>query len=147
MGLCLVTISTVLYVCSIFVVFDVETVFLYPWAMSFTYWVYLRFIEAFIFVLILIIGLVYAWRKGHGMVLAPEYSHNKKKTKIRLRQLMNSIQLPLLDRILSSLWSLLYGTACCFIEFASLIGSRFDFDRYGLASRSSPRQSDLILIA
>ena len=27
---------------------------------------------------------------------------------------------------LSSLWPLLYGTACCFIEFAALIGSRFD---------------------
>ncbi len=26
---------------------------------------------------------------------------------------------------LSSLWPLLYGTACCFIEFAALIGSRF----------------------
>ncbi|MCO5592788.1 hypothetical protein L7F22_046791 [Adiantum nelumboides] len=30
---------------------------------------------------------------------------------------------------LSSLWPLLFGTSCCFIEFASLIGSRFDFDR------------------
>ncbi|MBD0345519.1 MAG: NADH-quinone oxidoreductase subunit B, partial [Coleofasciculus sp. Co-bin14] len=27
---------------------------------------------------------------------------------------------------LSSLWPMLYGTACCFIEFAALIGSRFD---------------------
>jgi len=48
---------------------------------------------------------------------------------------------------LSSLWPLLYGTSCCFIEFASLIGSRFDFDRYGLVPRSSPRQSDLIITA
>lgn len=48
---------------------------------------------------------------------------------------------------LSSLWPLLYGTSCCFIEFASLLGSRFDFDRYGLVPRSSPRQSDLIITA
>nr|YP_009562306.1 NADH-plastoquinone oxidoreductase subunit K [Trichomanes trollii]QAV57663.1 NADH-plastoquinone oxidoreductase subunit K [Trichomanes trollii] len=48
---------------------------------------------------------------------------------------------------LSSLWPLLYGTSCCFIEFASLIGSRFDFDRYGLVPRSSPRQADLIVTA
>nr|YP_009434683.1 NADH-plastoquinone oxidoreductase subunit K [Sinowilsonia henryi]ATG24482.1 NADH-plastoquinone oxidoreductase subunit K [Sinowilsonia henryi] len=78
---------------------------------------------------------------------------------------MNSIEVPLLDRTtqnsvisttsndlsnwsrLSSLWPLLYGTSCCFIEFASLIGSRFDFDRYGLVPRSSPRQADLILTA
>lgn len=78
---------------------------------------------------------------------------------------MNSIKIPLLARTiqnsvisttsndlsnwsrLSSLWPLLYGTSCCFIEFASLIGSRFDFDRYGLVPRSSPRQADLILTA
>ena len=78
---------------------------------------------------------------------------------------MNSIEFPLFHRTtqnsvisttlndlsnwsrLSSLWPLLYGTSCCFIEFASLIGSRFDFDRYGLVPRSSPRQADLILTA
>ncbi|KAH1120840.1 hypothetical protein J1N35_004000 [Gossypium stocksii] len=76
---------------------------------------------------------------------------------------MNSIEFPLIDRTtqnsvisttlndlsnwsrLSSVWLLLYGSNCCFIEFASLIGSRFDFDRYGLVPRSSPGQADLIL--
>ena len=48
---------------------------------------------------------------------------------------------------LSSLWPLLYGTACCFVEFAALIGSRFDFDRFGLVPRSSPRQADLLIVA
>lgn len=48
---------------------------------------------------------------------------------------------------LSSLWPMMYGTACCFIEFAAMIGSRFDFDRFGLVPRSSPRQSDLIITA
>jgi NAD(P)H-quinone oxidoreductase subunit K len=48
---------------------------------------------------------------------------------------------------LSSLWPLLYGTACCFIEFAAMIGSRFDFDRFGLIPRASPRQADLIILA
>nr|YP_010192952.1 NADH dehydrogenase ND3 subunit [Leptopus cordifolius]QZP42339.1 NADH dehydrogenase ND3 subunit [Leptopus cordifolius] len=48
----------------VFVVFDVETVFLYPWAMSFDILGVSVFIEALIFVLILIVGLVYAWRKG-----------------------------------------------------------------------------------
>nr|YP_004940514.1 NADH-plastoquinone oxidoreductase subunit K [Dorcoceras hygrometricum]AEK53233.1 NADH-plastoquinone oxidoreductase subunit K [Dorcoceras hygrometricum] len=103
---------------------------------------------------------------GIGMVLAPEYSDNKKKRgKKKISKVMNSIEFPLLDRTaensvisttlndlsnwsrLSSLWPLLYGTSCCFIEFASLIGSRFDFDRYGLVPRSSPRQADLILTA
>lgn len=48
---------------------------------------------------------------------------------------------------LSSLWPLMYGTACCFIELAAMIGSRFDFDRFGLVPRSSPRQADLIITA
>lgn len=48
---------------------------------------------------------------------------------------------------LHSLWPLLYGTACCFIEFAAMIGPRFDFDRFGLIPRSSPRQADLLILA
>jgi NAD(P)H-quinone oxidoreductase subunit K len=48
---------------------------------------------------------------------------------------------------MSSLWPLLYGTSCCFIEVAAMIGSRFDFDRFGLLPRSSPRQADLIITA
>ncbi|GAB4217340.1 MAG: photosynthetic/respiratory NAD(P)H-quinone oxidoreductase subunit K [Synechococcales cyanobacterium] len=48
---------------------------------------------------------------------------------------------------MSSLWPLMYGTACCFIEFAAMIGARFDFDRFGLLPRCSPRQADLIITA
>jgi NAD(P)H-quinone oxidoreductase subunit K len=68
------------------------------------------------------------------------------------QQLSENIILTTLDDLynwarLSSLWPLLYGTACCFIEFAALIGSRFDFDRFGLIPRASPRQADLIILA
>ena len=48
----------------VFVVFYVKTVFLYPWAMSFDVLGISVFIEAFIFMLILIVGSVYAWQKG-----------------------------------------------------------------------------------
>jgi NAD(P)H-quinone oxidoreductase subunit 3 len=48
----------------VFVIFDVETVFLYPWAVAFNQLGLLAFIEALIFIAILVIGLVYAWRKG-----------------------------------------------------------------------------------
>lgn len=50
----------------IFIVFDVEFVFLVPWAVIFdiaTNKVFL-IVEAFIFVFILVLGLIYAWRKG-----------------------------------------------------------------------------------
>jgi NAD(P)H-quinone oxidoreductase subunit K len=36
--------------------------------------------------------------------------------------------------------------SCYFIEFVLLIGSRFNYDRYGLVPRSTLRQADLILI-
>ncbi|KAJ0018738.1 hypothetical protein Pint_09960 [Pistacia integerrima] len=48
----------------VFVFFDIETVFLYPWATSFDVWGVSVFIEALIFMLILIVGSVYVWRKG-----------------------------------------------------------------------------------
>ena len=47
-----------------FVIFDVETVFLYPWAVAFSKLGLLAFVEAIIFISILVLGLVYAWRKG-----------------------------------------------------------------------------------
>ncbi len=48
----------------VFVIFDVETVFLYPWAVAFHQLGLLAFIEALIFITILVVALVYAWRKG-----------------------------------------------------------------------------------
>jgi NAD(P)H-quinone oxidoreductase subunit 3 len=48
----------------VFVIFDVETVFLYPWAVAFHKLGVLAFVEALVFISILVVALVYAWRKG-----------------------------------------------------------------------------------
>jgi NADH:ubiquinone oxidoreductase subunit 3 (subunit A) len=48
----------------IFVVFDVETVFLFPWAVSFKQLGFFALVEMFVFIAILVVGLAYAWRKG-----------------------------------------------------------------------------------
>ncbi|KAL5547590.1 hypothetical protein UlMin_002821 [Ulmus minor] len=56
--------SIIICLLSFFVVFDVEMVFLYPWTMSFDVLGASVFIEALIFVFILIVGSIYAWRKG-----------------------------------------------------------------------------------
>jgi NAD(P)H-quinone oxidoreductase subunit 3 len=48
----------------IFVVFDVETVFLYPWAVIMRRLGFYGFAEMVVFVAILVLGLAYAWRKG-----------------------------------------------------------------------------------
>ncbi len=48
---------------------------------------------------------------------------------------------------LSSIYPLMFGTACCFVEFAAMIGSRFDLDRFGIFPRPSPRAADLLITA
>ena len=48
----------------IFLVFDVETVFLFPWAVSLNSLPLFAVFEGIIFILILLAGLVYAWKKG-----------------------------------------------------------------------------------
>nr|YP_009578749.1 NADH-plastoquinone oxidoreductase subunit K [Taxus brevifolia]QBK34156.1 NADH-plastoquinone oxidoreductase subunit K [Taxus brevifolia]QBK34320.1 NADH-plastoquinone oxidoreductase subunit K [Taxus brevifolia]QBK36370.1 NADH-plastoquinone oxidoreductase subunit K [Taxus brevifolia] len=104
-------------------------------------------------------------KRSIGMVLTSRFWGGRREVENSIKPAINPIESLLLDQSipnsvisttlndlsnwarLSSLWPLLYGTSCCFIEFASLIGSRFDFDRYGLVPRSSPRQADLLITA
>ncbi|MBO8137735.1 MAG: NADH-quinone oxidoreductase subunit A [Desulfotomaculum sp.] len=48
----------------LFVIFDVETIYLYPWAVKFNKLGMFAFIEMIIFIFILVVGLWYAWKKG-----------------------------------------------------------------------------------
>lgn len=47
-----------------FLIFDVEAVFLFPWAVAYNQLTFFAVIEGVIFALILMGGLVYAWKKG-----------------------------------------------------------------------------------
>lgn len=47
----------------------------------------------------------------------------------------------------SSLWYMLFGLACCAIELMATGAARYDFDRFGMLFRASPRQSDLMIVA
>ena len=47
----------------IFVVFDVEVIFLYSWAVAFPDQLIIGFVEALTFIGILVVGYLYAWRK------------------------------------------------------------------------------------
>ena len=46
-----------------------------------------------------------------------------------------------------SFWPLTFGLACCAVEMMHATVSRYDFDRFGVIFRASPRQSDLIIVA
>jgi NADH-quinone oxidoreductase subunit A len=48
----------------LFVMFDVEAVFIFPWATQVEAYGVFGLIEMFVFIGILVLGLVYAWRKG-----------------------------------------------------------------------------------
>jgi NADH-quinone oxidoreductase subunit A len=48
----------------LFVMFDVEAVFIFPWATRLEAYGIFGLIEMFIFIFVLLLGLIYAWRKG-----------------------------------------------------------------------------------
>jgi NADH-quinone oxidoreductase subunit B len=47
----------------------------------------------------------------------------------------------------SSMWPMTFGLACCAIEMIASAISRYDLDRFGIIFRSSPRQSDVMVVA
>ena len=48
----------------LFVIFEVETIFLYPWAVALDRLAVFGLIEMLVFLFILVVGYMYAWRKG-----------------------------------------------------------------------------------
>ncbi len=56
----------------IFIIFDVEVIFLLPWAVVFKNLGLFAFIEGLIFIGILVVGLAYVWRKGDLSWVKPE---------------------------------------------------------------------------
>lgn len=66
--------------------------------------------------------------------------------------LFPEVMLTSIDAVLNwgrgwSVWYLLFATACCGIELMQFGGPRTDADRIGSVFRSTPRQSDLMIIA
>src|SRR5262245_17091947 len=51
-------------VAMLFVIFDVETVFMFPWAVIFDKLLVFGLIEMIVFIFILVVGYYYAWQKG-----------------------------------------------------------------------------------
>lgn len=48
----------------LFILFDVEIIFMFPWAIDFKVLGWFGFVEMILFILILTIGFLYAWKKG-----------------------------------------------------------------------------------
>jgi NADH-quinone oxidoreductase subunit A len=48
----------------LFILFDVEVIFFYPWAVTFRALGFFGFVEMLVFVGILLVGYIYVWKKG-----------------------------------------------------------------------------------
>jgi NADH-quinone oxidoreductase subunit B len=46
-----------------------------------------------------------------------------------------------------SMWPMTFGLACCAVEMMHAYASRYDFERFGVFPRPSPRQSDVMIVA
>ncbi|KJE90852.1 NADH2 dehydrogenase subunit 22K [Capsaspora owczarzaki ATCC 30864] len=46
-----------------------------------------------------------------------------------------------------SVWPMTFGLACCAVEMMQAAAARYDFDRFGIVFRASPRQSDVMIVA
>ena len=46
-----------------------------------------------------------------------------------------------------SMWPMTFGLACCAVEMMHTYMSRYDLDRFGIVTRGSPRQSDVMIVA
>ena len=46
-----------------------------------------------------------------------------------------------------SMWPMTFGLACCAVEMMHAYMSRYDLDRFGIVTRGSPRQSDVMIVA
>jgi len=59
------TISTQFYLIALlFILFDVEIIFMFPWAIDFKLLGWFGFVEMVLFIVLLTIGFIYAWKKG-----------------------------------------------------------------------------------
>jgi NADH-quinone oxidoreductase subunit A len=48
----------------VFILFDIEAVFLYPWAVVYRELKMFAFVEMLLFIILIVVGFVYVWRKG-----------------------------------------------------------------------------------
>ena len=129
----------------LFIIFDIEIVFLYPWAVSFDALGLFGLVEMAIFIATVFVAYAYVWRRG-GL----EWDQSMGlEEKIPSGFLLTTVEKLAGYMRKNSLWPATFGLACCAIEMMA-VGSaaKYDIARFGgEVFRASPRQADLMIVA
>ena len=132
-----------------FILFDVEMVFLYPFVINIDALGLFGLVEVVLFIGTVAFAYAYVWRRGGlDLDLRRRSAHMGLEEK-----LPNGILLATVEGLVNwtrkaSLWPATFGLACCAIEMMTSGAPRYDLGRFGMeVFRPSPRQADLMIVA
>jgi NADH-quinone oxidoreductase subunit B len=133
----------------LFIIFDLEVAFLFPWAVSLGQIGEFGFWSMVVFLGLLTIGVEAGAGQGP---LAPGAQQDRVLAQVADELHDKGFLIASIDKLAAwaqtgSLWPMTFGLACCAIEMMHTACSRYDIDRFGMVFRPSPRQSDVMIVA
>ena len=157
----------------LFIIFDVESIFLFPWATIVRELKVFGIVEMGIFIATLLVGIAVRLAQGgaamglNNELIVPRTGGRSilladadagtialpRTGAAERTALQSGFVTTTLGKVIqwgrySSLWPALFGLACCAIEMMATGAARYDMSRFGCeVFRASPRQSDLMIVA
>ena len=148
----------------LFIIFDLEIAFLFPWAVALGEIGLMGFWSMMVFLGVLTIGFIYEWKKTPRSIrmgvipprmdvpIPPGETQDKILNAVTDEITNKGFVIASADKLFNwarsgSLWPMTFGLACCAVEMMHSAASRYDMDRYGMLFRPSPRQSDVMIVA
>src|SRR6218665_3396167 len=134
----------------LFILFDLEIAFLFPWAVTLQQVGMAGFVAVLIFLTVLVVGFAYEWKKGaldwEGVPCTEDDAMIENVMKEGF--ITTSYDSVVNWAKTGSLWPMTFGLACCAVEMMHSAAARYDLARFGAeVFRASPRQADLMIVA
>ena len=157
----------------LFIVFDLEAAFLFPWAVSLGWTRWTSWMAMMIFLAELGLASLMRGRRGRSNGVILDARQDRDPTEEELARLAGLVPGDVEGKLLEharqartkraswspptedlftwartgSLWWMTFGLACCAVEMIHVNMPRYDLERFGVAPRASPRQSDVMIVA
>jgi len=123
----------------LFIVFDLEIAFLFPWAVALDSVGTVALAAMGVFLLVLVVGFIYEWKKGAGVGLDASELPERGFVTTTVDAVMNWART-------GSMWPMTFGLACCAVEMMHAAPpATTSTARHRLPP--SPRQSDVMIVA